>query len=302
MPQITTRNVVPGGQVVQPRQTIQATTGSNRPRKVETPSPADTNRAADTKAPEAVTLSPQLTALARREQKLQAQLLDFQTKQSEFEAKQADFIPKSELQTKVRQKTSETLKEVLGVTYDELTQLILAEQNGVDTKDAAIQELSAKIDKMESSQTEAQKKQTEAVINNYRTEIGRLVDSNDEYETIKARGAQDFVLQHILDTFNDPEDGAILTIEEAAKDIEEALFNEALELTKLKKVQAKLPAPAAAPARREALPPPRSEEVRSISNTIPAPVQRFEKQSQHLSPQERIEAAVAKARAKGQQR
>lgn len=304
MPTISPRNQATGASDVVPaRTTVQANTNMKRPNPPAEISPPDTHVVAETTPAPAVTLSPQASALARREAQFRKQQAEFEAQKKAFEEKQKDYVPLSELQ---QNKGSALLKR-LGRTYEDLTSELLNEQQGADPTNQALQELSEKVNTLESSISDSQKKQIDGVIKQYESEISKLVDSNPEFETIKARKAEGFVLQHILDTFNDPEDGEILTVDQAAREIEELLLDDAIQVAQLKKVQAKLApkAPEEPQHQEKKLPPPappREPKVQSISNDLVATSTRSYQQMQHLSPRERLGLAIKKAQDKANQR
>lgn len=305
MATITPRGAaVPGAPAQQPRATIQANT--NKGRSVSTPiiSPPDTGNQAVTPPAPAVTLPPQVSALARKESVFQAKVQAFEAEKKAWADKNAPPVARALPTKEELLKSPSKLFEQLGLTQEELTAAYLNEQNGIDPTQQAIQGLEEKFTKLETKQQEDQAKTTQTIIKQYEAEIAKLVDSDPEYEVTKARKAHGHVLQHILDTFS--EDGDILTVEQAAKEVEEAILADAVLTASLKKVQAKLVPPVAAqdPKQRQTLPPPNTT-PRPQRQALPAPAAQTEvptKQMQHLTMAERLQLATAKANARLNQR
>lgn len=307
MATITPRgSAVPGAPAQAPRQTIQANT--NKGRSVTTPpvSPPDTGTQVVTPPAQVVTLPPQVSALARKEAAFQAKVQAFEAEKKSWAEKNAPPVARALPTREETLKTPSKLFEQIGLSQEELTAAYLAEQNGIDPTQQAIQGLEDKFTKLEAKQQEDQAKTTQTIIKQYEAEIAKLVDSDPEYEVTKAKKAHGHVLQHILDTFS--EDGDILTVEQAAKEVEEAILADAVLTASLKKVQAKLVPPVAAqdPKQRQTLPPPNTTpRPQAQRPTLPAPAVQPEvpqKQMQHLTMAERLQLAKAKANARFNQR
>lgn len=279
----------------QPRGSVKASTGMNLPPIKETapgapgslPSPkigqSDTT---EETAPEAVTLSPQLTALARKQQRLQQEVQAQRDKEAAWSAKEADYIPKTAFKEKAEANVAEALKD-LGLDYEQLTNLLLSQQQSDDP----VKKLEAKIQKIETDHEQQVSKQYEATVSQYKKEIASLIDSDEAYITVKEEKAQDAVLQHILDTFHN--DGEILSVEAASAEIEDFLVEEALKKAQLTKVKSRL-SPPAEKAPEKTLPPPKTA-PRTLTERVTTAPTRTVGQFQHLSPQERLAQAIARA-------
>lgn len=209
------------------------------------------------KAAEPDPLSSQYAILARKEKalraKVQAQENALKAKEeaiakreAEIEAKsksyETDYIPKS----KLSEDTITTLLEA-GITYDQITQMALNQgQTQVDPQTKlAIQRLEAQVKAQEEAYKQAQKQAQEAQTQQYqqavaqiRNEATNLVNSDPNFETIQAAGAIDDVVELIESTFK--ADGVLLTVEEAATEVENYLMEKALKFSQLKKIQQRL--------------------------------------------------------------
>lgn len=259
---------------------------------VETP---DENGVLATNVEEApkdsLTLSPQLTALARREQKFRQQEQAFKAERAKFEAEKSDLASLKPLKDKIAAKDYSTLEE-LGVDPNEYADYWLNKGETEKPEHQAIRKLEEKLTAFEENQKKSEEKLYEQTLTQYRNDIRSLVASDPEFEGIKESGAEEHVLQHIIDTFE--QDNETLTVAQAAKEVEEEIVKEAMKLSKLKKLQAKEPQP-----QSRVLPPPqRQSGLRTLTQQIAPAQPRTFSQSQHLSPRERLAQAVAKANRK----
>lgn len=257
-------------------------------------------------SPAAVTLSPQLTALARKEQAFRKQEQAFKAQQAEFKAKQ-DAFEKSQTEFASLSKTKERLTaedysvlDELGVSYEKWTNYLLNKDTPEATENKAISDLREELKTVKTQQEEAEAKRQEGVdkqyaatVKEYEKGISALVSSDPEYTSIKERKAEAHVLQHILDTFN--EDGETLTIEQAAKEIEDAIMADAEEAMSLSKLKAKIQPVA---EEKKQLAPPK-QVLKTLTNQVASTQTKTYPQFQHLSPKERIAQAIAKSQRQG---
>jgi hypothetical protein len=278
-----------------PRSSVTAATGMGLPSLKQVNPPVAEGGAEKTGQPDtkeettapAVTLSPQLTALARKQQKLQQEIQAQREKEQEWAKKEADYVPKSTFKAKLQENAAEALKD-LGTDYDELTRLLLEQQNGADP----VKALEAKIQKLESSQEETVNKQYEATIKQYKKETSDLVAKDPKkFFLIAKEGAEEAVVQHIVDTWEENPD-TVLTVEEAASEIEEFLREEA---KKKKALLEELEGPPPQKTEEKKLPPPRTSSVRTLTEQVESAPTRTYNQFQHLSMKERIAQAIARA-------
>lgn len=208
------------------------------------------------KTPKEDPLSTQYALLARKEKALRAkvQAQEAQTKAREealiareeaLKAKEAeyqsDYIPKSRFKADPLSVLTEE-----GVSYDEITNAILNPRTQQDPRIVAeIEKLKAEVQQQKQAQEQSRKhyedQQSQAyqqAITQIRNEAKQLVNSDPSFETIKETDSVNDVVDLIEKTFNS--DGIILSVEEAAKEIEEYLIEEAIKLSKLKRVQERL--------------------------------------------------------------
>ena len=238
-------------------------------------------------APQAVTLSPQLTALARRQQKLQQEIEAFKAEKSQFEQQRPNYVSKADFKAKAQQNAVEALKD-LGYEYDEISNLILSQQQGQDP----VKALEAKIEELEHKQEESVSKQMENTLRQYKAETTSLITADPKaFHFINKGKHVDAVVQHIVETWEESPD-KVLTVEQAAKEVEEFLRADAKE--KADALRELDPPKEETPPKKQTLPPPRSG-ARTLTNQVETTPTRTYGQFQHLSMKERIAQAVARS-------
>lgn len=280
----------------QPRRTIKVSTGMVVPEKVATVDQTKIDQTGQSGTTEvapgpAVTLSPQLTAIARRQQKLQQEIQAQRDKEMAWEKEKASYVPKDSLKAKFQQNADEAIMEAFGITYEELTNTLIAQKNGVDP----VQELTKKIEKLETDQKDNVSKQYDATINQYKREANELVSKDSKkYFLINKKKAQDAVVQHIVDSWEENPDN-VLTIEQAASEVEEFLREEAKqEKAYLEELEG--PKEVIQDQAQKRLPPPKTAAPRTLSQSVETgTATRVKNQFQHMSMKERIAAATSRA-------
>ena len=217
----------------------------------------DTSQQAPAKEPDPA-VSRQFAQLARQEkalrakaqaqeQALKAREAALAAKEAELAAKQPDlskFVPKDRLVNDAL-----TVLAEAGISYDSLTQqLIDQQQYRVDPRvQAHIQKLESQLQKLEQAAEEGRKSQAQAQQDAYNSAVKqlkidakRMVDSDPSFETIKVTNSVQDVVDLITETYK--KDGVLMTVEEAAKEVEDYLVEEASKLARIKKIQQRLQA------------------------------------------------------------
>ena len=177
----------------------------------------------DVEAPsqeESVTLSPKISALARKEQAQRQREAAFKQREAALEAKLADAERYASLKSKLANKDYSAADE-LGMTYDEYTQYLLQKQAGEDPAEQRYRAVEEKLSNIEKQQEELAVKEYKFNQNLWKQEIQKTVADAEIYPEIQYWKAESAVLQHINDSFE--LDGVELTAEQAAKEIEEQL-------------------------------------------------------------------------------
>lgn len=243
----------------------------------------------ETKAVEEEPISSQYAVLARKEkalrqrdQQLRAREAAIKTQEDASKAALAPPKPafdESKYISKDRllEDTFGALSE-LGLTYDQLTERAL---NAPKSEDLAItnelkalrEELKAIKGETENTKKSIQDQQTQSyqqAVAQIRNEAKNLVDHNPDFETIKETSSIGDVVDLIEQTFK--EDGILLTVEEAARQVEDYLVEEAMKITKIKKIQQRMQAAAPKPtptaAVQESTSQPKQQQLKTLTNSV----------------------------------
>lgn len=285
---------------IRPRASITAQTVAggmpSKPRDSATPATHSTQKTGQSTISEetsekAVTLSPQLTALARRQQKLQQEIQAQRDKEAAWATKEADYVPKSTLKARFQEDPLEGLKEYMGMDYEQFNAAVLSKLNGADP----VRELRSEIDQLKKNQEDNTNKQYEATLKQYKAEADALVSSDlKAFHLINKGKHQDAIVQHIVETWQENPD-SVLTVAQAAKEVEEVLRENArAQAAALKELDA--PVEEAAPNPKKTLPPPQRGGAQTLTNQVDrTPQGRIPNQMQHLSMKERLAEAVRRA-------
>lgn len=186
--------------------------------------------------------------LARREKQLRAQAKQFQDQKAAFEAEKAQLLQKAQTpdtswKDKIKQDLIGTLAEA-GLTYDEVLNTYVnhtpMDQN-MKLFQAKMREIEEKTDKLNNQFTETQKQNYNQAVKQIKTEVKQLVKSAPEdFEVINSQGelAEEAVVKLIEKTYED--EGYLMDVADAAREVEDYMAEQTLALAKLKKIQAKL--------------------------------------------------------------
>ena len=187
---------------------------------------------------ESVRLSPQISALARKEQAQRQREFALKQREKSLEAKLAKADQFEKLQKALESKDFSAAEE-LGLTYEQYTQYLLKKEAEKNPAEQKLSEIDKKLAELQKAQEDLTNREYQANQSLWKTEIARVVTENPDFSTIKDLKAEHLVLQHINDSFD--EDGTELSAEDACKDIEAALYERAEKfagVTKLKSKQA----------------------------------------------------------------
>lgn len=204
-------------------------------------------------------LSTQYAVLARKEKALRAKVQSqdaaikaredaIATREAAIKAKEAEYESGYVSKDKLAKDPFNTLQE-LGVSYDQLTEMALNQPQMDPQVRAHIQRLEQRLEaeiksareqaeKVNKSYEDNQKNAYQQALNQIRNEAKSLVESDPNFETIQATDSVGDVVELIEETFKT--DGVLMTVEEAAKLVEEHLEEEAFKLANLKKIQKRL--------------------------------------------------------------
>jgi len=182
------------------------------------------------KAPEeTVRLSPQMAALAKREQKFRQQQAQLEQERKTLASEREEIAQLKAMKAKLAAKDYSALDDM--INYDEYSQYQVNKLNEADPVQDEIKRLNSKISEIEKSTQDNVTKQFEAAVSERRIATKELVDTTDQFPRIKKAKAHEAVVQHILDTWE--HDSEELSIEQAAKEVEEILVEKAKQWAKL---------------------------------------------------------------------
>lgn len=229
---------------------------------------------------------PKLDAYAKKERAYRAKIREMEQKLASMDTDyKSNYIPKSKLTEDPLSVLNES-----GITYDKLTELLL---NSPSSNDPAYKALRNEIQTLKDSIAQQQKQtqdqttaQYQQALKQIKSEVSQLVTTSADFETIKEMNMADAVVELIEQTFNS--DGYLMDIEEAAKEVESHLVEEALRYAKLGKVQSRLaPKPPEAPVSA-----PKTEQkpqtpIKTITNAV------GQEKPKRSSEKERRERALA---------
>lgn len=183
-----------------------------------------------------------IKSLAAREKQAWAQIKQLKAEKAQLEAEKAKAGEGRLTQAEFIQllKTDPTK---VGLTYDDLGQLYLQQGQPQDPQvarlQAQIEELKGTVTKVTSQAEEQSKAAYQQALKQIETETKALVAKDDRFEVIRSQGAEKAVSALIELTFQ--EDGVLMSVEDAAAQVEAHLEAEAIALyTKSNKLKAKL--------------------------------------------------------------
>lgn len=217
--------------------------------KIETAAEAASPEATKVESEEAAPnpLSSQYAQLARKEKAIRAQARQLESERAAIQAQQAEIKAKEQryqelsLQERLKREPMAVLNE-LGVTYDQLTEAAINAPKPLDPlvaeQQAKIKSLEEKLDKLSKGIDDQRTDSYKQAVNQIKMETKHLVNSDEQFETIKATNSYDDVVDLIEQTYK--QDGVLLSVEEAAKAVEDYLVEEAVKIARLKKIQGRL--------------------------------------------------------------
>jgi hypothetical protein len=231
----------------------------------------DTNKDAEVVDEATQPLSPQFAALAKQRRALQVKERELADREKALSTTPPGTVDLAKLK-------SQPLSVLLeaGVTYEQLTEAILANQSGVTPEINAlkskIKELEEGLDKKFTERDSQAEQQALAAM---QREATQLVAEGDTYEMVRETKSLPTVMKLILKTYKDT--GEVLDVSDALQQVEDILMEDSLKIANMKKVQSKL-APPQAP-----VPPQQQRQTRTLTNRDTA--------TPPLSPKQRALAA-----------
>jgi hypothetical protein len=206
-------------------------------------------------------LARQQRALRQREQQLKARELAIKVQEESRTATPAastpSFDPSNYVERDRLTKDPFGVLTDLGLSYDQLTEMALNapkhEQVLMNNEIKALRdELKALKSETEGTKKSLEEQQTQSytqAVNQIKSEARNLIRSNPNFETIRETGSVGDVVELIEETFK--KDGILLTVEEAAIEVEDYLTNELVKHAKIKKIQQRLAPRASTPVQSQ---------------------------------------------------
>ena len=212
----------------------------------------------ETQVPETTVEDPAVTRqfakLAQQEKSLRARIqqqeASFRAREDALKAKEASLqVPQTDMTKYIskdmfKQDALAALAEA-GMTYEEVTQQIMSQQPTDPRVLNTINKLQAKIDALEAKTADSQKSYQDqqsaayqAAVKQIELDVKTLVNSDPNYETIKHTSASKDVVELITETYN--KDGYLLTVEEAAQQVEEYLADKYTKVANINKIKARI--------------------------------------------------------------
>jgi len=200
-------------------------------------------------------VSEEWAKLARQEKairaKAQQQEQAFKQREAALLARESEAKSKSEFNQKGYVSLDRIKADILGVaqeagiSYDEIANQMLNPSKVDPRTQSLLDKMQAKIDALEKSTSENSTRQTEAQQQAYNSAVRQIeLDTKalirsepDIFEAINQTGSIKDVVELITETFN--KDGILMTVEEAAHEVEQYLVEEAEKLSNMKKIQSK---------------------------------------------------------------
>lgn len=178
-----------------------------------------------------------LEALERRERALQKQARDLKAQKAQLEQGMQGRLSAEEWKQKFMQDPT-----AVGLQYEEIANRYLKQPT---PEEALVADLKRQIEELKGGQTDLQKKladdQTkayEAAKRQIQSDVEKLVGSNEEFSLVKASQASDAVTTLIERVYQD--EGILMSIEDAAREVETYLMEQAVSLASLEKVKKKI--------------------------------------------------------------
>lgn len=191
---------------------------------------------------------PRLAALARHQKAVREEQRALQAEKLRFEAERAAHSGERKAVEEAnawKQRLQQDPYGVMlesGLTADQVASLMLNQPNPADQRvillEQKIAQLEAQQGKTLSKFDEVQKQQYEDAKKQIHNDVVATVNSDQSFETIKAMNAQQAVVDLIEATFQ--KDGQLMSIEDAAKEVEDYLIEEAMKFTALNKIKKRL--------------------------------------------------------------
>lgn len=175
---------------------------------------------------ESVTLSPQISAIARKEQAQRQREQSLKRREQALEAKLKNADKFENLEAKIKAKDFSSAEE-LGLTYEEYTQYLLTKEAAKNPEEQRFRDLDKKLAEIKQAQDDLTNREYQANQGLWKAEISRVISESTELPLVK-KAIKTFgpkfeadILDHINTSFE--EDGLEISAADAAAQFEEVL-------------------------------------------------------------------------------
>lgn len=183
------------------------------------------------------------------EQAIKAREAELASKESQIKAQEQQYKQGYISREELKANTLAILND-MGITYEELTQQALNPVQTDPRLNAQIMELKAQLAEMNAAreadkkaQAEAQDSSYKAALNQIKQDASKLVFTDPEFELVKATNSVQDVVDLIERAYK--EDGTLLSVEEAAREVEAYLLEETEKLVQTEKLKKRISAASA---------------------------------------------------------
>lgn len=241
---------------------------------------------------ESIQLSPQMAALARREQANRRKDQEVRAREQSLEAGLKEFEELKALKAKLAAKDYSGIEDL--VKYDEYTNYLIEKQGNSSPEAQALKKLSEEVENVKKSQKDDIEKRFDAAVQERRKAVNLLVETNEDFSSIKELKLQEAVVKHILDTWEN--DGIDLDPLEAAKEVEKEILDRAGKWSALSKLKSQT---SVTEGEKKSLPPLKPG-IKTLTNNMAATgeIKRPVKSFQHMTDSERYAEARRRAEEK----
>lgn len=259
--------------------------------QADTPVAPVSEKAAEPAAPaESVALSPAMAALARKEQAFLRKQAELETQKKAIEAEKAEIAELKALKAKLAAKDFSGIEEQ--VPYEDYVNYLISKKTAADPQSQELQALKKEIEGLKEGQKKSLEERMADAVAITKEKVKGVVESGAEFTAIKKLKLEDAVVQHILDSWE--EDEVELTPEQAAKEVESLLKEEAKRMASIFE-----PESPPKPAEEKQLPPLKPGVQTLTNNMAPAgEAARPNRPYQGMSDSERWAEARRRAEAK----
>jgi hypothetical protein len=247
-------------------------------------------------AVETAKLSPQMAALARKEQKFRQSEAKLAAESKALETERAELAELKALKAKLAAKDFSGIESL--VDYEAYSTYQLNKLQSEDPIKKELEAIKAEVSGIKKTDEERVSKAYELAISQRRDAAKALVASDEKFSTIKALGREEAVVQHILETWE--EDKEELSVEQATQEVEDALYERAQKYSSVPKLKKTAPVEVAPPVVEEKKPlPPMKTGLKTITNQVNAgEIKKALKPLSLMSQDERYAEARRRAEAK----